>query len=432
MSFFKPYLLLLVVPAVLQAQPAAPLSKEDLDFIGKAASLERELSQRQKEGGVALSVASKLSEADRAAVAQVVKEGTQQSRPLSASEQQMIKDLQKAADRPMSAWLDQLDGTGLVSSNMEAMAAQETSQPPTQMPDNVRLLVFISMGMPEGTLKSYFSQSWDDPGIVFVLRGWQPPNLNGILSRIKKLQAGPEMPPNVIVDPNLYQQYEVGQVPMFLAQDKTGAWRRLYGEISLAGAQEQIEKGNYDSKEAARQVGPTYAIEEPDILKEIEKRIAAHDWDAELEGARKRAASYRPGMELPMAEKDEVYFVDPTFTLKEDIVNPDNGQLVAAAGTTINPLDTVSLDKKYMVFDPESRGQVEMAKAFTSAHPLSALIATFLPDYEEGKRGLAEELKTQIFTLNPQLVERFALKATPSVVEQEGRFLKITIKRVPL
>ena len=433
MSFFKkPLLVLAMLPLLAHAQPNGNLSADDMSFIENAAAYERELSGGKSTESISRSVAEKLSVEDKRQLMGLQTTAESATKKLSPADIQMMEELQKATDKPMTAWLDQLEGTTLVTDNMRKIAAQETTQPNSKLDEDVRLLVFISLGMPEGTLRSYFSQAWDDRGVVFVIRGWEPPNFSKIVEGIRKLQPSMDMPPNVIIDPNLYREYDVTQVPMFLAMDQKKVWRRLYGEISLEGAEAEINNGKFHSKDGARLVGPTYAIAEPDILEEIEKRIAKYDWDAEIEGARKRAASFRPGLELPMSEKDEVYYVDPTFTLKEDILNPDSGEVIAAAGTKVNPLDTITLDKKYMVFDPESRGQMEMAKSFVGENPFSTLIATFLPDFEEGKVGLADALNAQIYTLNSQIVERFALKATPSVVEQEGRFLKVTVKRVPL
>lgn len=426
MSFSKTALAgLVTLSAMAQATPTFErMSDADIEFVQQAGGLERDLSNSALTGKVSENIKDKLKTQDLHAIQALKAAGDTPQQFVSDADRNVMAELQEAADKPVNAWLDALEGSPFVSPGMRATAMNEGGQPDNQLSEDVRLLVFISLGMPEGTLKSLFKQADGRADIVFVIRGWKPPHFQQVIQRVRQLQPENAEAASVIVDPNLYRQYKVSQVPMFLSMDKKGAWRRLYGEISLEGARQEIEGGRFN-----QQVGPTYAVAEPDILSEIEARAASYDWQGELEGAQERARSFRPGVDLPTSDKDEVYFVDPTITVNQDVINPQTGEVIAAAGTEINPLESIVMDRPYVVFDPDAHGQVALVKEWLKEHPFSLLIATRLPEYQEGTPGLAEELKAEVFTLNPQIVERLAIKATPSFIQQENNLLKITVRR---
>lgn len=424
MSFSKSCLLATALLVPLYAHAEARLSAAETDFVEQARQLELGLGRPKDGEGVPADVKAKLGKQDMADLQALTEAAQTPESFISAEDKSAIDLLADKADKPVEAWLEELDGSPFVAPGRLPLAKNESLTAENKLDANARLLVFISLGMPEDVLRSYFEQAAGRDDIVFVVRGWKPPHFTPLLRKLISLMPSEEEQANVIIDPNLYRQYQVKQVPMFLAQDKQGDWRRLYGEISLEGAEDEIQRGHYQ-----RQVGQTYAVVEPDILEEIQARAEAYDWDGAVEGAKQRLASYRPGHDLPAAEKDEVYYVDPTITLNQDIYSPEGDQLIAPAGAKVNPLDTVMLERAYIVFDPEARSQKDIVRQWLQARPRSMLIATRYPQGEVGRPAISEELKTDVYTLNEQIVERFALKATPALIEQEGNLLRITVKR---
>lgn len=424
MSFSKTILLALALSLPPLAIAGGQIDSADLQFIEQARQHERGLTKQKDAEVVPSELRGRIGQQDLIDLEAISAAAQSPEDRLSQDDKTAVDMLADKADKPVEAWLEQLDGSPFVSPGRLPLAKNERLTADNKLDENARLLVFISLGMPEQVLRSYFEQAAGRDDIVFVVRGWKPPHFTPLLRKLISLMPSEEKQANVIIDPNLYRQYKVKKVPMFLAQDKQGHWRRLYGEISLDGAEEEIKRGHYQ-----RQIGPTYAVVEPDILDEIQSRAEAYDWEGALEGAKERLASYRPGHDLPAAEKDQVYYVDPTITLNQDIYSPQGDLLIAPAGTKINPLDTITLERAYIVFDPEVRAQKDIVRVWLAERPGSMLIATRYPPVAPGKPGIGDEMKADVFTLNEQLVERFALKATPALVEQEGNLLRITVKR---
>lgn len=427
MSFSKFTLLAVAILLPLTAAAAPQIEAADLDFIEQASQHERDLTRLKEGESLPEAMKERVGQSDMATLQAISDAAQAPEARISVEDRAAIDLLADKADKPVEAWLEQLEGSPFIPPGGVPLAKNESLTANNKLDEKARLLVFISLGMPEQVIRSYFEQAAGRDDIVFVVRGWKPPHFTPLLQKLISLMPSEENQANVIIDPNLYREYQVKKVPMFLAQDKQGKWRRLYGEISLDGAEEEIKRGNYQ-----RQIGPTYAVVEPDILEEIQARAEAYDWDGAVEGAKERLASYRPGHDLPAAEKDEMYYVDPTITVNQDIYTPQGEQLIAPAGTKINPLDTVTLERAYIVFDPEVRSQKDIVRQWLKERPGSMLIATRYPKGEPGSPAISDEMKSAVYTLNEQIVERFALKATPALVEQEGNLLRITVKRGPL
>jgi len=297
-------------------------------------------------------------------------------------------------------------------------------QPPTpreiaeQLKKEIRTYVFVSLGMPEAVLKSYFMEAAGQRDMVLVFRGWTPPYYRRQVSEIAKLMPkGKKV--NVIIDPTLFAAYNVTSVPVHLHHTKANRWLRLMGSLSIEGARAEMEQGR-----AKQVVGNLYAIAEPDILKIIEARTAAYDWDKAQQGALGRVDKALPSVVLPVAERNESYLVDPTITVERDIRRED-GQLIAAAGTQVNTLHALPLLRPIYVFDPEQPSQIKWVREQTKGQD-ALVLATKLIRTEDG-RGLADVVGLPVYPLNSQLVSRLAIQATPSFIRQEDDMLRVQI-----
>ncbi len=286
--------------------------------------------------------------------------------------------------------------------------------------DEVTTYVFISTGMPEGVLRQLFRQGEDNRKIMFVVRGWTPPRLVDTAKLLAKAMPDPQKHSyNVIFDPRLYATYKIDRVPVVLHKTKKNEWRRLTGEISIQGAQKMMESGTF-----GRTVGPTHAIAEPDILKIIQDRAASHDWESEQaklkEKTQKQAWAFHV---LPRAPKDREIFTDPSVTVTDDVVGPNN-QIIAKKGTVINPLLYVQM-RPTIVFDPNDKTQRDIVSKWRKSYPNAMLIAAGMPDKNAGADGLHD----QVFPLNKQLSDRFGFVNQPALAVQEGLYMKITEKK---
>lgn len=410
MSFFNRFVVLLGLPAVVLA---AGLTTSELDFIQK-------IGQQEIERG---KLTEETVSPDIRDIIQNTEKGVAKSRQIDAG---LIKSLEEQAQPGFEALVDEALSNRFIAEDVGDISQYQEGGRLSRISDTEpRVFVFISLGMPEKLLHSYFEEVQDRDDVVFLLRGWQPPHLTPVIQKIHALMKDLKRPANVIIDPVLFDAYKVESVPMILAQDKAENWRRIYGDIPIAGAEEEIKDGRFN-----RQVGRLFAIKEPNILEEIQKRAEAYDWDGALDQAKANTEHFRPGIDLEWAEKDEEYFVDPTITVKQDIYNPQTDVLIAPAGTRVNPLDSVVLPNAYIVFDPESKKQIEIAKAWLKENPLATLIATRYAELNEKDKPISEVFgNAPVYALDSSLVERLGIKASPSLIRQKGNLLHITLKR---
>lgn len=110
-----------------------------------------------------------------------------------------------------------------------------------------------------------------------------------------------------------------------------------------------------------------------------------------------------------------IFHVDPTYTQSKDIKDAE-GNILVLAGTTVNPLEELKWGEPLIFVDGEDTEQVEWARG------------------QQGKivlvNGSVLEISDQIsravyFDQGGSLTNKFGIKQTPAIVEQEGRRLKI-------
>ena len=170
--------------------------------------------------------------------------------------------------------------------------------------------------------------------------------------------------------------------------------------------------------------GTTYSIVERDALEEIKEHASKIDWRKHFNKEKTEAAvkNYQPEKvtALPRATENRTFSVDMTYTLDFDI--PDGkGGILYPKGYTFNPLDYVQLPNILVVIDASDQKQIEWFESspYINDYKTMCLIAG-------GKFwALSQKLQKPVFYANKQIVERFKLKAVPSVVQQKGQYMEV-------
>ncbi len=175
-------------------------------------------------------------------------------------------------------------------------------------------------------------------------------------------------------------------------------------------------------------VGPIYPIAEQDMLQTIAQRLTALEETGELarieEDANARYQAYveRPeGVRLPRATQNRTYYVDPSISVPYDIKDHE-GRIIHPAGTTVNPLDYMTLSKQLLFFDGDDPGQAEWARSMIDDDPVH-----IIPILTNGP-VLALMKKWQVrlyFDQQGQLVERFHIERVPALIATDGTQLKV-------
>ena len=176
--------------------------------------------------------------------------------------------------------------------------------------------------------------------------------------------------------------------------------------------------------------GQTWPVAEPDLLVEIEARLAGMERSGELARIEAQARA-RAGARLeepdpvagiaPARERRSRLF-DPAIVVDRDIRSPD-GTLIAAAGTRVDPLAGMTLARDLLFID--GRRKVEIAWAL--AHGRAAKIVLLAGRPLDLARA---EGRPFFFDQGGRLAARFGLARTPALVTQSGSKLRIT--EIPL
>lgn len=176
------------------------------------------------------------------------------------------------------------------------------------------------------------------------------------------------------------------------------------------------------------QQGAVWPVVEPDLLAQIHARLAHLEKTGEtarLNEELKRRTIARVNRPEPVAGVGSAaatrsWRFDPTITVDRNIAD-DKGRVIIAAGTRVNPLDTVPLRAPLVFLDGDDPAQLAWAaRRFGRTRPKLILV-----------RGAPLELmkarqRRFYFDQGGSLVKHFGIRAVPATVEQQGRVLLVT------
>ena len=176
------------------------------------------------------------------------------------------------------------------------------------------------------------------------------------------------------------------------------------------------------------QQGAVWPVVEPDLLAQIHARLAHLEKSGEtarLNEELKRRTIARVNRPEPVAGVGSAaatrsWRFDPTITVDRNIAD-DKGRVVIAAGTRVNPLETVPLRAPLVFIDGDDPAQLAWAARRFGATRAKLILV----------RGAPLELmkarqRRFYFDQGSSLVKHFGIRAVPATVEQQGRVLLVT------
>ena len=181
------------------------------------------------------------------------------------------------------------------------------------------------------------------------------------------------------------------------------------------------------SAEITQNYGEVFPVIEQDIRLVIQGRLNAMEKSNAMNEFKEKAiervkqSTYRPNpLLLTPADETSSYYVDPSITLKQDIRLP-NGQLIAASGTRINPMEKVTLSYALIFFNGDDEEQVAWVKSHYKKYPAVKFILT-----GGDIRDAANLFGRIYFDQEARLTEKLHIQHVPSIAVQEGVQWKIT------
>ena len=174
------------------------------------------------------------------------------------------------------------------------------------------------------------------------------------------------------------------------------------------------------------QRGTVFPVIERDLLEQIHSRLTQMERSGETarlnEDLKRRtiARVNRPDPVAGIVRASEArrWQFDPTITLAADIRGA-KGELIHAAGTRVNPLDSVQLRAELLFLDGDDPDQ--LAWALKQAANAKLILVKGAP-----LELMKARQRRFYFDQGGSLVKHFGIRAVPATVEQQGRVLIIT------
>lgn len=176
-------------------------------------------------------------------------------------------------------------------------------------------------------------------------------------------------------------------------------------------------------------IGQVFPILEPDLLAYMQAKAAKMlqdgEWAAKIQGlqmsTKTALENLTPVTGITPTTVARTRTLDPSITLQHTLYGA-NGQVIAPAGTTVNPLDKINLNETLIFFDARDKAQVTWAKTL-----LDKAQGEVKPILVAGNwLDLSKAWQRQVFfDVHGTITHRLQITRVPSVVTQQGRFLKI-------
>ena len=179
------------------------------------------------------------------------------------------------------------------------------------------------------------------------------------------------------------------------------------------------------------QRGAVFPLIERDLLEQIHARLKAMEASGEtarLNEELKRRTIARvnrpdPVAGLVHASAHRRWTFDPTITLAADIRGA-RGELIHAAGTMVNPLDSVQLRSPLLFLDGDDPEQLAWALSEDRNAKLILVKGAPLELMKARQRRF-------YFDQGGKLTAKFGIRAVPARVRQQGRLLEVSEIALP-
>lgn len=286
--------------------------------------------------------------------------------------------------------------------------------------------LLLSRALGEASLRELFALAAGRPEVRLVFRGVaENESLTVFLQGIHRLLPGAagdahSTPPNVELDPRPFQTPVVELAPTMIATDADGEeLARVTGLDRPDWLLERVRRGERGDLGVR---GPVVVISEPDLIEELQRRVANIDWDAKRDAALARYWERTTFATLPTATVPRERRLALTVTAITPIDLPDGTRLIEA-GATINPLEVMPFRQRLFVFDARDPRQVAAVARRGQVSRASGQVPLYLASQLDrdagwaGFRAVQEVLGEPLYRLTPEVQARFQIERVPAVVE---------------
>lgn len=396
-----------------------------------------------------------------------------------AEAMQFVSELARAGR--LEPKIDQVETLDSMSADQLRQIAQVEAANPS-MRDTY---IFVSYSLGDDALRDILEYASGKDNVELVMRGIpEDSNLAEGLLRMRELVAEFDPAPNIIIDSMLYRAYDVKAVPTVVrvtgkrmmrpkvriidaVRDElnmTEEERKSYDEIAKVNTSEadqsykgrtvpmflakveglnnprwlneQIEMGHLGD---FGNRGYIYPIDEPDIMELMQRRALKVDWQKAKQHAidnfwNEQSKRFFP---MPTAKSSVSRVVDPTFMVAQDIKDLA-GNYIAREGDMVNPLDKLPFTDAIVVFNPKRKDEVEVAKLLKARFKKDKAIGQVVwiaTEFDtvkgwDGYTDITELLDAPVYLVMPEIIDRWQLKVTPSVITADNNTKKFIVEEI--
>jgi len=294
------------------------------------------------------------------------------------------------------------------------------------------VLICGSFSMPDETIRNLMDAA-KAPDVTFVLRGLVgDTNIRQTLDRVKTYVTEGETVPKVIIDPTLYKKYEVTAAPTLVLLREDGLPPvSVVGAVPVDWLRRQASSMTASTDPDLGIRAEYYDIAEADLILEMQRRVAGIDWSTKRQVAIDDFWRNKSDfIDLPVAEENREFEIDPSVRVTQDIQDAD-GKVLVYAGETFNPLDYIPLTKTVVVFrgtDPAQLAYATEIAGQVRAEGRGVILLTTTVDTSQGWNsihGMEQDLRSPVYLLQADLAQRFQLQHVPSTVNSRGNRLVV-------
>ncbi|MBU0744901.1 MAG: type-F conjugative transfer system protein TraW [Gammaproteobacteria bacterium] len=174
--------------------------------------------------------------------------------------------------------------------------------------------------------------------------------------------------------------------------------------------------------------GAMFPIAEQDIKEFIYKRLNQMQQNGELEKIKKKFIrnvknhTLRPApvSGLTTTDRPKTFYYDPIYILDKNIED-EKGKIIAKAGTTINPLDTIKLHSVLFFLNADDKRQIAWALENVKKHDYVKYILV-QGNIKDAGKVLSDRI---YFDQHGIITRKLGVMHIPCVVKQEGKKLQV-------
>lgn len=281
--------------------------------------------------------------------------------------------------------------------------------------------IFISFAMSNKELKEALISASDAGAEVYV-NGLHPDDesIGHTMQRMRDIAVDIDNRPITRFNPKAFQEFNVDSVPYVISLS-AGKVLSVSGLLNFDWLDKQGE--NILGRHHFGVQGPQKPVIEKNLLEEIQLRLSRVNFEDKKKAAFENFWVKREFVKLPSAKKDELWYIDPTVKVTNDIVN-SQGQILARKGDIINPLASVPALNTYVVFNATDSKQLAWADTRIKSGKLAGTVMLLSSELNREKgwdhlSALRKNFQQEIYLLPKEMIERFNLTSLPVVISTD-------------